>query len=243
MIAPRFFAPDAGAGDSTIALPDEEARHLVQVLRLRTGDAVRVFDGRGREWQAVVERIERRGVWVMLGEEVAGAPEPRTRITLAAAILKGDRMDEVVRDAVMLGVAAIQPVIAARTEISAAAVARSGRAARWQRVAVASAKQCGRARLPVIHPPSTLDEVCAGDGLRLMLVEPSTRARGVSLRDVPSSASATLLIGPEGGWTGDEVETAAARGAILLTLGSQTLRADAAPIVALTALRVHWGDL
>lgn len=242
MTPPRFYAPLAGRAATRVELPDDEATHLTRVLRLSTGDEIRVFDGRGMEWRATIEDASKRGVSVLLTEAVTPAPEPRVAITLALAVLKGDKMDDIVRDAVMLGVRAIRPVISARTEIAAATIARSGRVARWQRIAVSSAKQCGRAVVPRIHDAVPIDGILDGEGSRVMLVEPAADARATPLKDVPPLDCPTLLVGPEGGWTGDEVQRAAAAGTMLMTLGAQTLRADAMPLVALTALRVQWDD-
>src|SRR2546426_11773221 len=105
----RFYVPDAHAPGDLVALPDEEADHLTRVLRLKAGDAVRVFNGRGHEFDAVVDQAGKSGVHVRVGRAAQPAPEPRVAITLAQAVLKGDKMDDVVRDATMLGVAEIQP--------------------------------------------------------------------------------------------------------------------------------------
>jgi 16S rRNA (uracil1498-N3)-methyltransferase len=183
---------------------------------------------------------------VKLIERGTPAPELGLPITLVMSVLKGDKVDEVVRDAVMLGVTSIRPVISERSETSMAAMARGTRIARWQRIAVASAKQCGRAVVPVIQEAAPLDWYWTEktEGLRLMCVEPTA-----ALGDVfPASAVARptavdLIIGPEGGWAVSEVAAAHDSGAILMSLGGRTLRADAVPIVALTALLTTWGEL
>ena len=242
---PRFFAPDAGQSPATVALPDEEAAHLARVLRLRAGDAVRVFDGQGREWQATVAEVRRGHASVRLGEAVAPAREPGVAITLAAAVLKADHMDDVIRDAVMLGVASIVPLLTGHGEVSAGTIERGGRVARWQRIAVASAKQCGRAVVPRVHDAKTLADALAppASGRRLVLVEPSASGdAGVPLQQVPHATSVALFVGPEGGWTPDELRLAAESGGMLVTLGAQTLRAVSAPIVAISAIRAVWGD-
>jgi 16S rRNA (uracil1498-N3)-methyltransferase len=225
--------------DSVIELPQDEAAHLVRVLRLAAGDRIRVFNGRGDEWWATVDDAGKRNVTVRLHEKSAPAREARVPTTLAVALLKGDKMDHIVRDAVMLGVTAVQPLVTARTEIAAV---RGDRTARWQRIAVSSAKQCGRAVVPQVHPVAPLDEVLGAVQDAVMLVEPSTGIAAKALRDLPAVEQVTLIVGPEGGWTEPELKTAVASGATLLTLGPRTLRAEAVPIVALTALRVHWED-
>ncbi len=231
-------------------LPAEEGRHLVGVLRLRVGDQVAVFDGRGREFTAVVASIGRPGVSLALAAPRRPAPEPAVAISLAQVVLKGEMMDRVVRDLVMMGGSDIQPVVSARAETSLAALGKARRVERWQRIAVASAKQCGRAVVPPVHDPVTistlLEEAAAGDGAaRLMLLEPS-QPHGEPIRilaGTPAPRAAVLLVGPEGGWAAAEVDRLASAGFRPLTLGPRTLRADAAPIVALALLRFIWGDL
>src|SRR3954471_24449609 len=143
---PRFLAAiDHSSG--TARLTGDEARHLSQVLRLGSGDEVAVFDGHGREFRARVEQVTRDGAALRLIEEHLAAPEPSVRLTLAQAALKGEKMDDVVRDATMMGVAAIEPLVTSHT----AAHLKAGRAPeRWRRIAIASAKQCRRAVVPRI---------------------------------------------------------------------------------------------
>jgi 16S rRNA (uracil1498-N3)-methyltransferase len=126
--------------------------------------------------------------------------------------------------------------------VSPATIERGDRRARWQRIAIASAKQCGRAVVPDVRPPLQPDQVLRDDASCVMLVEPGVTRESQRVRDLPAMVEATLLVGPEGGWTPDEVAAAAASKARLVTLGPRTLRADAVPMVALTALRVHWED-
>src|SRR3990172_4611142 len=158
----RFFAPSLDPGDETVLLPRPEAEHLTRVLRLGPGDTVSVFDGRGQEFVARVIAADKRDVRVQVLSRLEPAREASVKLTLAQAVLKGDRMDEVVRDAVMLGIAAIQPIVTKRTEATVAALLRSGRVERWKRVALASVKQSGRAVLPELCTPlsfeSWLDE-------------------------------------------------------------------------------------
>ena len=183
-----------------------------------------------------------------IGAPCTPAPEPRVAITLAQAVLKGDKMDDVVRDAVMIGVAAIQPIITARCEISGASLERSRRRERWQRIAVSSAKQCGRAVVPPIaesrqFAPSDPSFGGSFPAPVFILVEPAA-ASGVTLASLDTMKvpdRATLLVGPEGGWTTAEVQLAAAF-ATPLTIGQRTVRADAMALVALSALFARWSE-
>ena len=244
----RFFAPALDAGDEMVALPRDEGEHLRRVLRLGVGDTVTVFDGRGHEWLARVASVVRRDVRVQLVARAEAAAEPQVPVTVAQAVLKGDKMDDVIRDAAMLGAAAIQPVVTTRAETTIAALMRGARVDRWRRVALASVKQARRAVLPEIRVPLTLEHVLEepASALRLMLVEPSALAEVEPLsaiQQLPVPADVTLFIGPEGGWTEHEWRSAQAHGVRLVRLGRRTLRADAVPVAALSVLQFLWGDL
>ena len=232
-------------GDEVVTLPRDEAEHLTRVLRLGAGDQVAVFDGRGHEFLGKVASAGRREARVQLVSRVEAAAESLVPITLVQAVLKTDRMDDVVRDAVMLGAAAVQPVVTRRTEFTVAALMRSQRVERWQRVALSSVKQCGRAVLPEIRMPLTL-ETYLGDppaAVRLMLVEPSAGGETESfsaLRGEPMPSDAALLVGPEGGWTPEECAAASGKGVRLVSLGRRTLRADAVAVAAMSVLQFVW---
>jgi len=245
----RFFAPGAYGSGDRIDLPEDEAQHLARVLRLRVGDAVTVFDGRGREFAGTIASTTKSAATVAVGDAQPARPEPRIAVTLAHAVLKGDKMDDVVRDAVMLGVAAIQPVVSARSEVALQALERGNRRDRWARVAVSSAKQCGRAVVPPVLAPIAFDALIAALGRlelpqpALMLVEPSAAESGQGLADIDPlpPKEATIVVGPEGGWTADEIDRG---GAVcrLVRFGGLTLRADAMTVVAMAALFTKWGE-
>lgn len=247
MATHRFYAPDAGRSGRTVDLPRGEAHQLAHVLRLHRGAPVRVFDGRGREFSARVETVGRSAVTVHTLEPHAPAREPAVRMRLALAILKGRATDTVVRDATMLGVTAIQPLQTARSR--PAPEGAPSAVERWRAIAVSSAKQCGRAVVPEIAPAASFMQFAAASGageLRILLVEPALPAPHESIRVLAgraAPAAATIVVGPEGGWTDGEVDAAAAAGFTPLTLGARTLRADAAPAAAIAVLQHVWGDL
>src|SRR6185369_556951 len=145
------------------------------VLRLGVGARVLVFDGRGHQHEASVATIDKNGVVLNVLEPVPAAPEARVPIVLAQAVLKGDKMEAVIRDATMMGVAAIRPVITQRTVVPRSAADQPGVQTRWHRVAVSSAKQCGRAVVPRIEPPAAFEVLLddTSSASRLILVEPA----------------------------------------------------------------------
>jgi 16S rRNA (uracil1498-N3)-methyltransferase len=243
----RFFLPVFGDEGTAAPLPQDEARHLTRVLRLTEGDEVLVFDGCGRQHAATVETITKPAVIVRIGRAVAAARENRVAVTLVQSLLKGDKFDEVVRDAVMLGVASIRPLATSRTEVIGVKPGDVARQDRWQKIALASAKQCGRAVVPDVSAVTSLADVLNGltsEAVVLMLAEPSLAGanapRALGARSVPTNA--VVIVGPEGGWSDAERSIAVRAGATLVTLGHRTLRAEAAPIVALTVFSQIWGE-
>jgi 16S rRNA (uracil1498-N3)-methyltransferase len=241
----RFFAPSLDVGDETVVLPRDEAEHLRRVLRLGVGDTVSVFDGRGHEFAARVTVALPRETRVQLMTRIEPPPEATVPITIAQAVLKGDKMDDVVRDAVMLGAAAIQPLVTKRTEVTVAALLRASRVERWRRVALASVKQSHRAVVPDIRTPLSFDSHLEEPfgGLQLMLVEPDAHAEvePISvLKREPAPADVSIWIGPEGGWDEREWKSARERGIRLISLGQRTLRADAVPVAIVSILSFLW---
>jgi 16S rRNA (uracil1498-N3)-methyltransferase len=230
--APRFYAPNIESDQSSVRLPSDQAQHLVRVLRLRSGDAVRVFDGHGGEWHARVASAAGNDVTVDLLEPSTPAAEPPVRVALGVGLLKRAQMDDVIRDATMLGVSSIVPVVTAH--IAVPATARDGAAVgeRWRRIAVGSARQCGRAVVPDIAEVTPFETVLAAAStstVTVMSVEPDRRAEHspIPWPDAPPPSDALVLVGPEGGWAPEEVEAA--------------LRAETAPTVLLSVLWARWG--
>jgi 16S rRNA (uracil1498-N3)-methyltransferase len=243
-VLPRFFAPDLQPDVATVALSAEESGHLARVLRLGVGARVLVFDGRGHQHEASVASLDKSTVTLNVLEPVPAAPEARVPIVLAQAVLKGDKMEAVIRDATMMGVTAIRPVITQRTVVPRSAADQPGVQTRWHRVAIASAKQCGRAVVPRIEPPTAFEVLLedTSSACRLLLVEPAVFAdrRDPDALDGAVPESALVLIGPEGGWTDEEVTRARQAGCRPLSLGARTLRAESAPLAALSVLTWIW---
>jgi len=238
----RFYAPDLDPESGHVVLSADESHHLARVMRLVAGDEATIFDGRGRAYRARVERADRVRAVVRLVDAIPPEAESAVPITLVQSVLKGDKMDGVIRDATMAGVRRISPVVAERSQVRISTLKRGHAFDRWQRVAISSAKQCGQNRLPEIDLATPFEDWLrsAGDGLKLLLTEPSAK-RGATppLRSVleqhqPKAVS--CVVGPEGGWSGEEIRKATASGCVAFTVGSMTLRADAAGLVAASIL-------
>lgn len=241
---PRFYAPTlVAAPGSTVMLTEQAAHHAARVLRLRSGDAVTLFDGNGHEWQGTLADVGRT-VSVAIQSTGSGIAEPNLKVTLVQALPGGDKMDWVIQKAVELGVHAIQPVAAKRSVVKLSGERAVKRNTHWQEVAVSACEQSGRNVVPQVLPllelPNYLATPAAIDALRFLLAPTG----GQRLRDMPApSGAVTLLIGPEGGF--DEGEEAAARraGFAPVLLGPRVLRTETAGLAALAAMMALWGDV
>jgi 16S rRNA (uracil1498-N3)-methyltransferase len=242
---PRFYAPDLDPNHDIVTLSPDEAHHLTRVLRLGPGAEVSVFDGRGTEFRARVEDAVRDSVSLRLLERVFPPPSLAVRTVVVQAVLKGDSMDDAIRDATMMGAEAIEPVITAHTDVKASFIKRPETLDRWRRVALAAVKQCRRATLPEVEPPREFSEWLASPSgaMKLIFVEPTAKVAVTTLKaaleyHVPTRAE--VLLGPEGGWSQEELEAAIAIGCVPVTLGPLTLRAESMPVAALAALAAVW---
>jgi 16S rRNA (uracil1498-N3)-methyltransferase len=243
-VRPRFYSPGA-TGSGIAPLPEDESHHLRHVLRLGSGADLSVFDGQGHEWSARVASVPRRGpVLVEIGQPMQPVAEPPVSVALGMGLLRGDQMDAAVRDATMLGVAEIAPFISDHVVVPARAWKGGAAVGRWQRIAVSSAKQCGRAVVPVVKAPAPLSDLIVGDeaAVRLICVEPRLAgAEAVGGAHLPRRSRAIVLVGPEGGWSDEELAIADRHGVRRVHLGPRTLRAETAPTVLLSALWTIWG--
>jgi 16S rRNA (uracil1498-N3)-methyltransferase len=240
---PRFHVAGAGPG-SRVTLPEHAAHHAREVLRLRAGSEVRVFDGLGAEYEATLDSVTRQGVTARLGGPTAPrSVESPLRITLALPPLKGDRMETVIQKATELGVAEIRPVVTARTDAAGRPALQGSRQERWEKVASGAAEQCGRAVVPVIHPTTTLDALLGVpfEGRRVLFLE--TPGQPPLTAGEAGTASCVALVGPAGGWEPAESARIVAAGFRAAGLGPRILRAETAAIAAVTAVQVLWGDL
>ena len=146
----RVYMPEITAGATRVEVRGDEAHHLSRVVRARVGEVVGVFDGRGHEWRARIEEVSKQAVMLAIDAEVAPVAEPAVHVTLAIGVLKGDQMDTVVRDATVMGVSALVPLATDHVSVPTRAWRDDAAVMRWQRVAVAAAKQCQRAVVPAV---------------------------------------------------------------------------------------------
>jgi len=239
---PRFHCSVPLTAGASLALPPGAARH-VQVLRMQPGDTLTLFDGTGGEYAATVERMGRSEVAVAVGAHTPVEREAARAVHLAVGMPANERMDWLVEKATELGVTSIQPLATAHGVLRLSGERAEKKRAHWEAIAVAACEQCGRNRVPVIHPVQSfagwLGSAAASDtaATRLVLsLADGTRAVTAVAAATSSAQPALVLSGPEGGLSATEEQDAIARGFAPVTLGARVLRAETAALAALVSL-------
>jgi 16S rRNA (uracil1498-N3)-methyltransferase len=249
----RFYAPPSAFSSEleSVDLASDEARHLRDVLRLKPGDEVYVFDGAGTEYQCRIEESRRDSAQLKIIRGVEPArPESSLDLTLAVALLKGEKFDLVVQKATELGIVRVVPVITRHADIRLRDESDAvKRIARWQRIALEAAKQSGRAVVPEVNNPTSFASLIRTDDTtadmpRLMFSEREGQSLIDAAKDIPREfARMTALVGSEGGWADEELAQARDAGWIIITLGGRTLRAETAAIAVVALIQHLFGDL
>ncbi|WP_374328770.1 16S rRNA (uracil(1498)-N(3))-methyltransferase [Azonexus sp.] len=241
MNLPRFYCREALSPGAHVDLPEPVARHAVRVLRLPPGAPMVLFDGRGGEYLAHIQRIERDRVVAELASWTEVERESPLQVTLVQALQAGDKMDFTIQKAVELGVSGIVPVDSRRSVLKLAGERAARRVAHWQGVAASACEQCGRNQVPIVAPLERLDQWLArpADGVLRLMLAPDAE---MTLADLVPAQQVQLLIGAEGGLDPQEVIAARQAGFQAVRLGPRVLRTETAGLAALAALQALWGD-
>lgn len=235
----RIFTAQRLQTGADVTLDPRARRHVSQVLRLRPGDRLVLFNGDGTDFDARLTRCDRRACQVRLGAVSREEPASALQVHLGLGLSRGERMDFAIQKAVELGVDAITPLLSERSVVQLDDTRREKRLAHWTGIVISACEQCGRSRLPPVHPPSSLAGWLEGRPGGLLLYHRAGR----SLPDLPAlRGPVNLLIGPEGGLSDIEREHALAGGFVAVRMGPRILRTETAPIAALAAIQVLWGD-
>ncbi|KKM09944.1 16S rRNA methyltransferase [Clostridiales bacterium PH28_bin88] len=245
---PRFFLEGDAFNGDIITITGKDVRHMRLVLRLEPGDIITVVGPGGREYQAVIVRVDRERVEARILSRGAAPDEPSLPVTLVQGLPKGDKLDFIIQKCTELGVSRVVPVSTHRSVVQLDKEKAGQRLLRWRRIAEEAAKQCGRGAIPEVAPLTRLSEALEAvppGGLVLLPWEGETTAGIKSvMRQLPTIPPAVaLLIGPEGGWEAEEVAMATRRGAVPVSLGPRILRTETAGLVALTMVLYELGDL
>jgi 16S rRNA (uracil1498-N3)-methyltransferase len=252
----RFYAsPDQFQGNEA-HLSVEESKHLRSVLRLREGDEVSVFDGEGKEFNCRIKKTGKsEAVLEIISESAAPSPESKLNLTLAVALMKGDKFDLVIQKATELGVTKIVPLQTRRADIKIKdakikdakiknEIEGNKKLERWQRIALEAVKQCGRAKIPEITAPAEFAKfIGETKSTKIFFSERCGENLAGLISKKTGSDEITAIVGPEGGWEDSEIALARENGARIITLGGRILRAETAAITVAALLQNLYGDL
>jgi 16S rRNA (uracil1498-N3)-methyltransferase len=240
MRVPRLHLDLPLAAGGEVVVPEERAHYVRDVLRLGSGDSLRVFCGDGREYHATVSRVGRRELVVAVVSAAEAQLDSPLAVHLGLALVRGERMDWAVQKATELGATSITPLSLARCTARLGEGRSDNRLRHWRQVAIAASEQCGRPRVPAVRLPMTLaDWLAAHSGCAGIVLHTGGQIRlgGDAPREL------CLLVGPEGGLEEREVELAREAGFLVASLGPRVLRAETAPLAALAILQYLWGDV
>lgn len=249
MRVPRLYLPQALSAGQTLTLPTDRGHYLTRVLRLQPGNKLILFNGDGGQYQATLANSGARDCRVEVGAFSDKGCESPLPVTLIQGISRGERMELTLRKATELGVCRIQPVTSRRCQVKLDGTRLEKRVQHWQAILASACEQSGRNRLPELLPPTDLAR-----SLAEMATQPADRSGTLALTLDPQAQSSltdftgpvpavSLLIGPEGGLSPEEIEQAARSGFRGVRLGPRVLRTETAPLAALAAIQVLWGDM
>lgn len=237
---PRFYVSDEFSPPQSFRLPENVVRHI-QVLRLRVGDEIVLFNGNGKAYAATLSEIAKRDAVCQIIDVQEQSAESPLDLRLVQAISSGERMDFTLQKSVELGVNEIQPIISERCVVKLSGERAEKRIARWQEIVISACEQCGRNTVPTVLPIVSFKEYLAKKDERIHLLMALNQAK--TLRELsPPPQKIALIIGAEGGWTPAEEQAALNSGCQAITLGKRVLRTETASLAAIAAMQTLWGD-
>jgi 16S rRNA (uracil1498-N3)-methyltransferase len=241
MRIPRIYLPVPLARHTSVELDERTRRHVVQVLRVKVGEPLIIFNGQGGEYEATLSRVDKRCASVQTGQFHDIDRESSLTTRLGLGISKGDRMDYALQKAVELGVSLITPLFTEHCVVQLNASRQQKKLAHWQAVVTSACEQCGRNILPPVHIPLAFESWLATTGGDRLILDPGSTQY---LADTELAGNGiTLCIGPEGGFSQAELNQACAAGFSPVSLGPRVLRTETAAIGALAVIQSRWGDL
>lgn len=245
----RIVIPEKNITSDTISITGNQARHLALVLRVKPSDMIEVLDGSGYKYECRIVAVHKKGMTAEIVDKAPYSAESPLRITLVQSIAKGEKMDLVIQKATELGVQRIVPVITEHSQVK-----QTNKAARWRRIALSAAQQSGRDRVPDIDGPVELTAFLHSilplkkgdkDGSLKLILSETYKEKNLKklLSDSGGIMDFNILIGPEGGFSKEETESAVEKGFIEVSLGPRILRTETAPLTALSIIQYELGDM
>jgi len=242
----RFYVPEIRLEQGSLKIEGGEVRHIRRVLRLRIGDEITIFDGSGKEYKGTIAELCPSSAVMAIHHVSYSKRESPLEITLAQSLLKGEKMDYLVQKATELGVNKILPFLSSRSIPFPEKEKRLERHHRWEKIAIEASKQCGRGVLPKIESVQDYADVLeslAPEALRLILWEKEGMGLKEVLQQSKEQKRVFFIVGPEGGLSEEEVQSAKERGFIPILLGERILRSETASLCLLGILQYEWGDI
>lgn len=237
----RIYQDAELSSGNAVPLDKVASNHLLRVLRLRQGDEFILFNGDGFEYPSTLE-ISGKTAIAQIGKIQETVRESRLQLHLYQGISKGERMDFAIQKAVELGVSEITPLFCERTVVSLKGDRLEKKLQHWQGIAISACEQSGRNRIPAIHPTQSFSQALAADHTQLkLMLEPTAAEPLASLQ--PENNTVSIYIGPEGGFSENEISLAQNSGLRGINLGPRILRTETAALAAVTACQLLWGDL
>ena len=241
---PRLFTDQSLTPGDQVVLKGNIAQHLGRVPRARAGDRNALFNGDGQEFAAQVLTVSKREVSVDIGAAATPQTESLVHTALGLCLSKGDRFDWAIQKATELGVGAVTPLYSERVDFNIPPDRVEKRIAHWRQIVISACEQCGRVSIPAVSSPQPLEQwvqIVAAE--QKWVLHCDDHGAPKSIAGMATPADAALLIGPEGGLTDQEVARACENSFEVLQLGPRVLRTETAPVVALSALSVMWGEM
>lgn len=236
----RFFVESELYPGETVELPRDTSHYIYNVLRMKTGAELILFDGRGSEYESVIETINGKFVKVKISSRRDRDVESPLSAHLALSLSKGERFEYALQKAVELGVSEITPLFTDRCEVKINQARLEKKYKHWQKIIVSACEQCGRSVVPKLYPADQLGAfIRNASGEKKIVLHPQGSAR---LENMPRLNSVVLLVGPEGGFSDIELKEISASGFEAVSLGKRVMRAETAPVAALAVLQYMWGD-
>jgi 16S rRNA (uracil1498-N3)-methyltransferase len=244
----RFFVEDVPGAGGLISITGKEANHIQNVLRMKRGDTLIAMDGKGHQFEAIIEDLHHKEVRVKIIEDLPSPPPSPIEIHLAQALIKSHSMDFLIQKATELGVSSISPFASQRTGVSIRPENLARKMDHWQEIMKAACKQCGSPNLPTLNPPLSFEALIGNaphqSTLKALLWEAEKEAnlKGL-LRSMELLPHIMVIVGPEGGFSLSEIHLARAAGFHIVSLGTRILRSETAAITLLSIIQYEWGDL
>lgn len=245
---PKFFVDQTAIKENMIEVVGNNFNHIKNVLRLSVDDEIIINDGQGYDYKCIISTMDQNGICASIKEKLESTAEPFTKITLFQSLIKGEKMEWVIQKAVEIGVHEIVPLLTTRCVVKLEGDKKiAAKIDRWNKIAEAAAKQSGRGVVPVVHKPLEMDKAIQYiENHDLKGFIPYEKESELGMRGVLQSQSCErfgILIGPEGGFTEEEVTMALSHQIQPITLGKRILRSETASLVALTSILYEMGEL